>query len=97
MELPVSGFASASAGLRFEIGNDNFLGIHYQYGQYAVSEQRLIRLKNGLLNPNRISSTFNGFALTLGSNTFLGPIQFNAEYDPDDGSKNFNLHFGYYF
>ncbi|PHI18707.1 hypothetical protein CEQ90_16745 [Lewinellaceae bacterium SD302] len=97
MELAVSGFVTAAFGLRLEAGNNNFIGLHYQYGRYAISEERLVRLENGLLNPDRFNENISGFALTLGSDTFLGPLQFNAEYDPSDGSKNYNLHFGYYF
>lgn len=98
MELALSGFATAAFGLRFEIGQDNFVGLHYQYGLTAITDSPLITFDRGkFLNPDRVNGSFQGFGLILGTNTFLGPVQLNAEYDPVDGSTNFNLHFGYYF
>lgn len=97
MELPVSGFFSARTGLRFEVGVDNFIGLHYQFGQYALTEGLLVRGSRPYLNPDRVVTRFQGFALELGSSTILGPVKFFTEYNPDLGRLNYNIHFGYLF
>lgn len=97
METPVSGFLSGAFGLRAEFGNDYFVGLHYQYGRYSILDSRLLLFGETLLNPDREDHDFQGLGLVLGLNTFLGPFQFNAEYNPELGSTNFNLHLGYYF
>lgn len=98
MEEAVSGFAAATLGLRCEIGRDNFVGLYYQEGRFARTEDELLLLESdALLNPARENRVLRGLGLAVGSITFAGPIRVNAEYDLTDGSANFNLHFGYYF
>lgn len=97
MELPVSGFVSATIGARLEIGADNFVRLAYQYGRATISDGPLIRSSGPILNPNRQDILLQGFALELGSTTIIGPVQFNAEYNPIWGRMNYNLHLGYYF
>lgn len=97
MELPVSGFATATIGTRLEVGKDNFVSLFYQYGQYATSMGSLVATKKPFLDPNRIDGQFQGFALELGSRTLFGPVSIAAEYNPELGRLNYNLHLGYWF
>ncbi len=97
MELAVSGFATAALGLRVEVGQENYISLHYQYGNFARTESPLLLDRRPFLNPRRQSGRFQGFALGLGSATRGGPVLFNIEYNPDLGRLNYNLHVGYYF
>ncbi len=97
MELAVSGFATASLGLRVEVGQENYISLHYQYGRYARSQTNLLSTKGTFLNPAAEQHFFQGFAVGLGSATIGGPVLFNAEYNPKIGRMNYNLHLGFYF
>lgn len=97
MELAVSGFATATMGFRVEVGQENYISLHYQYGHYAQSTSLLLRDRRPFLDPLRQRGHFQGFALGLGSATRGGPVLFNIEYNPDLGRLNYNLHVGYYF
>ncbi|MEM9837182.1 MAG: patatin-like phospholipase family protein [Bacteroidota bacterium] len=98
MELPVSGFFTSTLGLRWEVGLDNFISLHYQYGLYAQTDGNLLQTGgDDILNPDRTNGIFQGFALGLGSRTLLGPVRLNTEYNPELGRLNFNFHLGYYF
>ena len=97
MELPVSGFATGTVGTRLEVGKDNFISLFYQYGQYATSSGSLISTNKPILDPDRINGQFQGFALELGSRTLFGPVSIAAEYNPELGRLNYNLHLGYWF
>lgn len=97
MELPVSGFATGTVGARLEVGNDKFISLFYQYGLFATSSGPLINTKGVFLDPNRINGQFQGIALEIGSRTLFGPVNFNAEYNPELGRMNYNLHLGYWF
>lgn len=86
-ELPVTSFGYGRIQLRQEIGQENYLGLGYNYGAYAQ-----------IINEERLSEgTFQAVGAELGSVTTLGPIRFTAEYNLDFERFNFSFFVGYRF
>lgn len=86
-ELPVTSFGYGRLQLRTEIGQENYLGLGYNYGAYAqiVDEEQLSE------------GTFQAVGAELGTVTTIGPIRFTAEYNLDFERFNFSFFAGYRF
>lgn len=96
MEQPVTSFGLMGLGLRLEVGNDNFIGLHTNGGWYTLSDFNLI-VEEGVLTRDRTEGIFSGLGLELGSLTPLGPLRFTTEYNIERSRFNFSLHAGTVF
>ena len=86
-ELAATTFGYGRIQVRAELGENNYLGLGYNYGAYAqiVNEERLFE------------DDFHGIGVELGSVTALGPIRFTAEYNIDFERFNYTFFAGYRF
>ena len=86
-ELAATSFGYGRVQLRAELGENNYLGIGYNYGVYAqiVNEERLFE------------DDFQAVGAEVGTVTPLGPIRFTAEYNIDFERFNFSFYTGYRF
>lgn len=86
-ELNVSTFGYARFQLRAEIGSNNFFGLGYNQGYWAM-----------IIDGKRIEEgDFKGAGIELGRVTPLGPFRVTAEYNFDYERFNFSFYAGYRF
>jgi outer membrane protein assembly factor BamA len=86
-EISASTFGFARIQLRTQIGSNNFVGLGYNQGFWAL-----------IINNKRIAEgDFKGAGLELGRVTPLGPLRFTVEYNFDYERFNFSFFAGYRF